>query len=152
MKKINKECGDCTLCCELLPIGEINKPASVLCGDCVLTKGCSIYDKRPQSCRDFECSYISSDDMEEDLKPINCNVIFEKVTETVHLALIHPKDLDAWQAEPVKNYILGLKANGISTIISSYTRAPKYTVVAEGRTKEDIWEEAMGVLNKELKE
>lgn len=54
-------CGDCTACCERLTIdGDIwdngEKPRNTMCEyNC---NGCTIYESRPQVCRDFKCVWL----------------------------------------------------------------------------------------------
>lgn len=45
------------MCCVLPAIKELAKPANVPCNN-LTDKGCGIYDKRPQVCRDFECHWL----------------------------------------------------------------------------------------------
>jgi hypothetical protein len=40
-----KTCGDCTLCCEVMAIEELSKPASVWCSHCKPGNGCLIYQQ-----------------------------------------------------------------------------------------------------------
>jgi hypothetical protein len=49
-----RACGECTACCTVLAIAELDKPIHT---DCVhaSTKGCGIYEMRPKSCREYEC-------------------------------------------------------------------------------------------------
>lgn len=58
-----RECGECTACCVLpgIPIGEDpdlleGKRGYTPCKHlCSINGGCSIYEKRPQLCRDYKC-------------------------------------------------------------------------------------------------
>ena len=54
MKKI-RECGDCSVCCEVLEIPAINKPKKTICPNVCDGGGCSIYQERPSECRTFQC-------------------------------------------------------------------------------------------------
>lgn len=47
-------CGECTACCTVMGVPELNKPGGVPCSSCE-PKGCKVYDSRPPSCREFEC-------------------------------------------------------------------------------------------------
>ena len=51
------ECGECTVCCILSVVSELNKKAGEQCINCV-NNGCKIYGKHPQVCKDFECAYF----------------------------------------------------------------------------------------------
>jgi hypothetical protein len=50
-------CKGCTLCCTLLAVLELDKPADVPCKH-ITDTGCAIYEDRPQSCRDVECLWL----------------------------------------------------------------------------------------------
>ena len=63
MKQYNS-CGDCTACCTVLSVPEINKDAGVKC-DKLCNKGCSIYKDRPDSCKHIKCAYLLSPWREE---------------------------------------------------------------------------------------
>ena len=62
-----RSCKDCTLCCELLGINEIDKPAFSKCWNQTRT-GCSVYADRPPSCRQFDCAWRRGD-VPKHLKP-----------------------------------------------------------------------------------
>jgi hypothetical protein len=61
-KIIGRRCGECTLCCRLLPVRELGKRAGVRCSHQRRGKGCSIYAERPMSCRVWTCRWLSGDD------------------------------------------------------------------------------------------
>ena len=52
------ECGDCDLCCSVLPIEDLDfqKPAWTPCVNSACP-GCRIYKKRPIVCRAYECGW-----------------------------------------------------------------------------------------------
>lgn len=51
------QCGDCTACCTVLAVTELQKPARRAC-DHVCCSGCRIYENRPQECRQFHCLWM----------------------------------------------------------------------------------------------
>jgi Fe-S-cluster containining protein len=53
MKSKLRSCGECTLCCSIQNIEELNKPEGVKCRHC--NNGCTIYEDRPTVCREFNC-------------------------------------------------------------------------------------------------
>jgi len=96
-------CGDCTACCESLgfthkeyeliypPIKEqraeidalgIEFPFGSVCNK-TCESGCSIYESRPQICREFECSFYKYEDMQEKYRPSICGFLGEEVGETI---------------------------------------------------------------------
>jgi hypothetical protein len=50
-----RRCGDCQLCCKLLPVVELAKPAGHRCHFQRSGKGCTIYQRRPGACRFWAC-------------------------------------------------------------------------------------------------
>jgi uncharacterized protein len=72
-------CGDCTLCCTLLHVKELEKPSHTKCVHLIqgiaTRPGCSVYHKRPQSCKDFECLWLQEDDMPPELRPDRSHVV-----------------------------------------------------------------------------
>ncbi len=108
-------CGSCTLCCRLLEVREIDKPAGHACTHIDKQRGgCRIYAERPGACRSFECLWLQSQarpgqQMPAELRPDRSHVVFvmdamvipanEIDTETRELFLhVDPDHPRAWQA------------------------------------------------------
>lgn len=55
-----RRCGECTLCCKLIPVGEIGKPANQRCVYQRTGKGCRVYrrPKFPSSCELWSCGWL----------------------------------------------------------------------------------------------
>jgi hypothetical protein len=54
-------CGDCAMCCKLMRVDELRKPACQWCQHINAEHhGCTIYEDRPQTCRDFECVWLQT--------------------------------------------------------------------------------------------
>ena len=76
------KCGSCTECCTPFDIPELRKPAGLRC--MYLTdKGCSIYDTRPQTCRDFKCAFLFFD-LDKKLRPDKAGFIMSHHYHNVH--------------------------------------------------------------------
>ena len=55
---VKRTCGECTVCCTVLAVTELNKGPYEKCAH----EGagcCAIYDQRPNSCRQLECLYLT---------------------------------------------------------------------------------------------
>ena len=71
-------CTPCTVCCEVLKVDELDKPAGVRCEHCDPEKGCTIYDKRFPICREYQCLWLKGAfGPRTDLRPDQCGVIFQ---------------------------------------------------------------------------
>ena len=72
-----RECGDCTACCTVLAIVELQKPQRRAC-DHLCRSGCGIYADRPASCREFHCLWLRGAlDADEALRPDRLGVMFD---------------------------------------------------------------------------
>jgi hypothetical protein len=56
-----RRCGDCQLCCKILPTKEIEKPANQRCQHQRVGKGCAIYANRPMSCAVWSCLWLTGE-------------------------------------------------------------------------------------------
>jgi hypothetical protein len=70
-----RSCGNCTLCCKLLRVPELAKPAGEWCSACRRGQGCGGYARRPPSCRNFECFWLLDDGFPDELRPDRCGVV-----------------------------------------------------------------------------
>jgi hypothetical protein len=78
-------CESCAMCCRLLSITELNKPAGKWCGHAkpgALPGACQIYEDRPLSCKAFKCLWLASQATKEitdrlpiSLRPDNSKVM-----------------------------------------------------------------------------
>jgi hypothetical protein len=98
---LDRSCADCTLCCSLLSVAELNKPPMVPCTNCVAGSGCRIYPQRPTECRQFYCGYLLHAALDKRWKPSRCNLIVA-FDEYPYAVAIHvdPASPDAWRQEP----------------------------------------------------
>ncbi|WP_244643876.1 hypothetical protein [Alsobacter metallidurans] len=71
-----RECGSCTLCCKVLRVEELNKPAGTWCPSCRKGVGCGIYETRPGECRTFGCLWLADEQFPAELKPERSKVVF----------------------------------------------------------------------------
>jgi len=86
------ECGDCTLCCTLLNVPWMDKPAGITCKFC--DKGCTIYDTKDKRCSEFKCAYNQMKIVSEKMRPDNCGVIFERLEDDLMFGTINPEHKD----------------------------------------------------------
>lgn len=72
MEAINK-CGECTECCTVLSVKELDKPAYKKCSKCF--NECTIYASRPQSCKRFNCTWLLSG-WKKEYRPDRLKMVF----------------------------------------------------------------------------
>ena len=115
-----RSCGDCTMCCKLLRIEVLNKPALEWCTHCSTRKGCDIYETRPEPCRTFHCGYITHAGFGEEWKPTTARMMI--VTRFDHIFFhVDPIRPDAWKQKPYYQQLKSLarsnNANGTHIIV-----------------------------------
>ncbi len=78
-------CGECSACCTVKAVAEINKLEDTQCAHLLHdydNGGCGIYKDRPTSCRDFFCAYrfglLGSD---EEMRPDLLGLLLEVVPQ-----------------------------------------------------------------------
>lgn len=85
-----QECGECTLCCQLLEIKETESNVCENCKHVIPDKGCTIYISRPQECRNFQCSWSLHKQAHKNMRPDKCHMIFENINENIVLGTLDP--------------------------------------------------------------
>jgi hypothetical protein len=79
---LNLDCGECTACCRelIIDVPGLTKHAGALCTNCISAKGCTIYDDRPQACRQFLCGWRQLS-LSENWRPDRCGIIVMQEAE-----------------------------------------------------------------------
>jgi hypothetical protein len=96
-----RACGTCTLCCKVVGVLEISKPAGVWCPHCMRGKQCAIYDARYASCRSFYCQWMVEKGLGPEWKPERARFALVKTEGGRHLtACVDPGYPSAWRSSP----------------------------------------------------
>lgn len=103
-----KSCGECGMCCKLLGIAEIDKPAGSWCGHFKRGCGCGIYERRPAACAGFECLWLDSEKLDDAWRPDRAKFVLYTEQDGRRLnVVVDPASPMAWRREP---YYRRLKA------------------------------------------
>lgn len=95
-----RACGSCTLCCKLLSIDALEKPAGRWCEHCNVGAGCAIYEDRPAECRTFHCGYLIWEHAGEHWNPARSKMVVASEESGRVWILVDPARPDAWRREP----------------------------------------------------
>ena len=118
-----RSCDGCTLCCKVLNVPELNKPAGRWCKDCAPTTGCRIYEARPNACRAFQCAFLVTPEMPESWRPKRSHFVIV-AGPTGRLIAVHcdPQYPRAWREEPYYSYFKRWSAELIerATLLAVY--------------------------------
>jgi uncharacterized protein len=114
-----RSCGKCSLCCKVLRVSEIDKPANTWCGHCRPGRpegGCSIYETRPGICRTYACGWLMSEALGEEWYPLRSHMVLtlaplnDILTCTVTVDGDHP---GAWREEPYYSQLKRMATRGL---------------------------------------
>jgi hypothetical protein len=107
-----KACGTCMMCCKLLRIEELEKPAGRWCRHAVIGKGCGIYEGRPPACQRFFCQWMLDARLGPEWKPDKAKFVlypYPEMPEVFYVA-VDPTFPGAWTKPPflaaIKNWVL----------------------------------------------
>jgi len=88
------------MCCKLLRIEELQKPAGDWCVHVVRGKGCGIYENRPGPCRAFRCYWLLQPKLDDAWRPDRAGFLLRDVGSGVLLVEVEPSKPDAWKRQP----------------------------------------------------
>ncbi|HLH10880.1 MAG TPA: hypothetical protein VKV77_03250 [Methylovirgula sp.] len=108
-----KACGACSLCCKILEIEELQKPAGPACENCVAGGGCAIYEMRPDVCRDFECLWKSDRSLSSQMRPDRVGTLLMEDEDTEeYRAVCDPETPFAWRTPIVFKHLVSVAKSG----------------------------------------
>ena len=115
----------------------MDSPAGKYCKECEPDKGCKIYNHAPKRCLEFNCAYSQMERVSTDLRPDNCDVIFEKITEDVFIGTMDP---DVKRLKPVvSGQIEAFRNDGFSIVLFNQKISEPLIIPADGHTREEVW-------------
>jgi hypothetical protein len=102
-------CGGCTFCCLTMEVEALSKPKDVWCSHCNKTKGCAIYETRPEPCRIFQCLFLQTE-MDPSMRPDRTKVMFLGTQNpNVIQMVVHKQYPDVWRSGRVHKFVEHLR-------------------------------------------
>lgn len=141
------ECGECTLCCELLYIKAFKKPAGKLCTFCE-NKKCTIWNDKPEECTGFECAYLYSEKANIKFRPDYCGIIFEKLSDRLFLGTYSSKRK---YTKSGLDQVINFLKQGFSVILNNIDDRKIKFFISSVHKAEDIKKEFLDLLKKRSK-
>ena len=84
----DRGCGSCTLCCKLIGVTELEKPAGEWCKHCEVGKGCKIYAERPETCSAWHCGWQMLPFLSDVWYPASARMVINVIRKESHLVMI----------------------------------------------------------------
>ena len=131
------ECGNCTMCCLLLNIKETDSIPTVYCKYCNPNVGCNVYENRPESCRIFECAWKQMENAHIDLRPDNCNILFEKWSDYVMVGILNQFSISDLMMRQIDYF----RSEGISVFVVDNVKKSRTYFLADNHTREFVRKE-----------
>ena len=137
MTDAQRQCGDCSLCCKVLGIPELNKPKDEWCPNFAAGIGCRIYADRPPSCHNFACRWLNDATMGPEWKPSLCKMVIDS-KPGLFVVHVDPAVTRPWRAEPYYSVLRRLSAQGLTrgTLVMAIER--RRTIVILPDREEDL--------------
>lgn len=148
---MTRECGSCTLCCKLVPVPELAKVQNERCRYQRHGKGCTIYARRPMSCRAWHCGWLQGPHNDMLRRPDHVHYVIDCMLDTVASeqpdgSYEETEVVQIWADPDYLDDVIkepGLRAwlekiNGVA-IVRSARDAPGLLMVPPERCAERVW-------------
>jgi hypothetical protein len=82
----SRKCGDCSLCCKLMPNVALEKPAGKPCRYQRHGHGCTIYSQRPHECQHWSCRWLAAPEETAGMRrPDRAHYVIDALPDTVRI-------------------------------------------------------------------
>jgi hypothetical protein len=129
-----RQCGDCQLCCRLLPVPPLGKKAGERCQHQKFKKGCAVYRTAamPTACAVWNCRWLVNDDAAElgrpdrvhyviDIMPDFVSIGHDGSAERQHIQVVQvwcdPKHPEAHRDPALRRWLHRRAEQGVAAII-----------------------------------
>jgi hypothetical protein len=131
---MKRQCGDCQLCCKLLPVPPLGKKANERCQHQKFGKGCAVYHKAgmPPECGIWNCRWLVNDDTADLSRPDRSHYVIDIVPDHItmqdnetgeqrHIQVVQvwvdPKYPLAYRDPALRAYLLRRGEQGIAALV-----------------------------------
>jgi len=150
-----RKCGDCQLCCKLLPVKEIGKLALTRCRHQAHGKGCRLYGQpaMPSSCRLWSCAWVTGAntgarpdrvhavvDILPDFVTIEGPDVGPRQTMPVVQVWVDPDFPDAHRDPGLRAYLATRGVDGVAALIRTSER-DAFVLLPPAMTSDGEWHE-----------
>jgi hypothetical protein len=131
---MKRACGDCQLCCRLVPVPSIGKDGGVRCKHQKFGKGCAVYHRHgmPPECSLWNCRWLVNDDTADLSRPDRSHYVIDIMPDFVTLrpndggepqtiqvaqVWVDPKHPDAHRDPALRRWMERRAEQGIAAIV-----------------------------------
>lgn len=154
-----RRCGDCQLCCKLLPVKGVAKPAGKPCQFQKFHKGCSVHHtaRMPVECGVWNCRWLINDDASELSRPDRAHYVLDPLPDFVTVTTeggerinlqvvqiwIDPDYPDAHHDPALRRWLFRRAQDGIAALIR-FDERDAMTLLAPPFTADGQWLQVRG--------
>jgi len=151
-----RQCGDCQLCCKLLPVPPLGKKAGERCKHQKFGVGCKVYHKpgMPPECAIWNCRWLVNDDTADLPRPDRSHYVLDVMPDFVtvtedsgeprHIEVVQiwvdPKHPEAHRDPALRRYLVRRAEEGKAALIRFNAKAAM-TLFAPPFAANDQWHE-----------
>jgi hypothetical protein len=157
---MKRQCGDCQLCCKLLPVPPLGKKAGQRCKHQKFGKGCAVYHRAgmPPECAMWNCRWLVNDDTDELSRPDRSHYVIDVMPDFVTLQTnaddppqniqvaqiwIDPKHPEAHRDPALRRWMVRRAHEGIASLIR-FNQRDALTVFPPPFDEQGEWHEIRG--------
>ena len=133
-----RSCEGCTLCCTVVAVPMLAKPAGTPCRH-LCPDGCGIFadPARPVACHAYRCAWLFNAAWPDLLRPDRCHIVFEPFGDRCMAAAVDEQYPTAWTTGPGHAAITKLMQAGFAVVV--VIGAVKHVLVPDGVTPASVW-------------
>lgn len=162
-----RRCGDCQLCCRLLPVRSplLDKDGGKVCPHQKFKKGCMVYGtpRMPPPCQLWNCRWLVNDDTADLSRPDRAHYVIDLMPDFVtirnddtgelqHIQVVQvwidPKHPDAHRDPALRRYLERRAAEGTAALVR-FNQRDAMALMAPALTADHQWHEVMTGMTEE---
>lgn len=158
-----RKCGDCQLCCKLVPVPTIDKPAGQRCQHQSRARGCKIYDERPVDCSLYSCQWLTDKTIANLRRPDRSHYVIDPTPDYIRVqpndgsaesvvpvvqVWCDPRYPDAHRDQALRIYLAELGHRGYACIVR-YSSKDAFVLFPPTLSSDGAWHEKTGQCDKE---
>lgn len=151
-----RECGDCQLCCRVMPVREIGKKAGVRCQHQKFGKGCKLHGTRnmPSACVLWNCRWLVETIPSELSRPDRAHYVIDMMPDYITLEQdgrtanmqvvqiwVDPKYPDAHRDPALRRWLAKLGEEEWTAALIRYNERDSITIFPPAISDDGQWHE-----------
>ncbi|MBR0879595.1 hypothetical protein ACVMGC_000992 [Bradyrhizobium barranii subsp. barranii] len=153
-----RQCGDCQLCCRLLPVPPLGKKAGESCRFQKFHKGCSVYHtaRMPPECAIWNCRWLVNDDTADLSRPDRSHYVVDLMPDFISIQnddsgarqniqvvqiWCDPRHADAHRDPALRRYLSRRAEQGIIGLVRYGIAREAVTIIPPQMAPDGQWHE-----------